>query len=208
MAQFVKSLDGTSRIAFYSYSRNLSRAASLTPLREDVLRGIRSTVNGADSALYNCMLLTLHDAAKVAGKKVMVVFTNGPDNSSTVSPEEVAELAQSVGVPVYMISTREARIDPVSSVVFTRMSANTGGTAYFAKNWRDEDQAFSAIREDLTHLYVLSYYPQANPNRGWRKITVKLNGKNLSRYMVRTRSGYRPILESAFAPAGPAANAE
>ena len=178
MAEFVRSLDGPSRVAFYSYSSNLSRAAELTSERTAVLKGIRTTVNGADSALYNSMLLTLRDAAKVAGKKVLVVFTNGPDNSSTVSPEEVAELAQSAGIPVYMISTREARIDPISSVVFTRMSANTGGEAYFAKTWKDEDHAFSAIRDDLAHLYLLSYYPQPNPNRNWRQISVKLVGKN------------------------------
>jgi len=197
MAEFVRSLDGPSRVAFYSYSSNLSRAAELTRERSLVLKGIRTTVNGAESALYNAMLLTLRDAAKVTGKKVLVVFTNGPDNASTVSPEEVGELAQSVGVPVYMISTREAKLDPISSVVFSRMSANTGGEAYFAKTWKDEDHAFSAIRDDLTHLYVLSYYPQPNPNRGWRAITVKLVGKNAGKYNVRTRSGYRPIVERA-----------
>jgi Ca-activated chloride channel family protein len=197
MTQFVRSLDGPSRVAFYSYSSNLSRAAALTPEREEILRGIRATVNGAESALYNAMLLTLRDASKVAGKKVLVVFTNGPDNASTVSPEAVGELAQSVGVPVYMISTREAKLDPISSVVFSRMSANTGGEAYFAKTWKDEDHAFSQIRDDLAHLYLLSYYPQPNANRGWRGITVKLVGKNLSKYTVRTRSGYRPITETA-----------
>jgi len=199
MSDFVRSLDGPSRVAFYSYNDNLSREALLTSERSEVLRGIRTAVNGANSALYNAMLLTLRDASKVAGKKVLVVFTNGPDNSSTVSPEEVAELAQSVGIPVYMISTQEAKLDPISSVVFTRMSANTGGEAYFAKTWNDENHAFSAIKDDLAHLYLLSYYPEPNPNRNWRKITVKLIGKNEGKYMVRTRSGYRPIPErSAF----------
>jgi Ca-activated chloride channel family protein len=197
MSEFVRSLDGPSRVAFYSYSSNLFRAASLTNERSAVLKGIRATVNGAESALYNAMLVTLRDAAKVPGKKVLVVFTNGPDNASSVSPEEVGELAQSVGIPVYMISTREAKLDPISSVVFARMSSNTGGQAYFAKTWKDEDHAFSAIRDDLTHLYSLTYYPQPNPNRGWRAITVKLVGKNLSKYTVRTRSGYRPIVERA-----------
>ena len=197
MTEFVRSLDGPSRVAFYSYSSNLFRVASLTSERSAILQGIRGTVNGAESALYNAMLVTLRDAAKVPGKKVLVVFTNGPDNASSVSPEEVGELAQSVGVPVYMISTREAKLDPISSVVFARMSANTGGQAYFAKTWKDEDHAFSAIRDDLTHLYSLTYYPQPNPNRGWRAITVKLVGKNLSKYTVRTRSGYRPIVQRA-----------
>ena len=193
IADFVRTLDTPYRVAFYSYSRDFFRAASLTTDRSQVLRGVRSTVNGDDSALYNALLLTLKDAAQYSGRKVVVVFSNGPDNSSMVAPEDVDELAQSQGIPIYMISTREAKLDPATSAVFERMSAATGGEAYYAKNWRDERQAFAMIREDLAHLYFLSYYPQPNPNRGWRAITIKLKDPKLKKYRLRTRSGYRPI---------------
>jgi VWFA-related protein len=193
IADFVRTLDSPYRVAFYSYSRDFYRAASLTTDRSQVLRGVRSTVNGDDSALYNALLMTLKDASRISGRKVVVVFSNGPDNSSMVAPEDVDELAQSEGIPIYMISTREAKLDPATSSVFGRMSASTGGEAYYAKNWRDERQAFASIREDLAHLYYVSYYPQQNPNRGWRAITVKLKNPKLKKYQIRTRSGYRPI---------------
>jgi Ca-activated chloride channel family protein len=192
IADFVRSLDGPDRVAFYSYSRDLSRAAPLTSDRSAVLRGVRSTVAGDDAALYNALLLTLRDAGRYSGRKMVVVFSNGPDNASVVAPEDVSELAQSEGVPIYMISTREAKLEPVSSAVFERMSSATGGEAFFAKNWRDQQKAFAAIREDLAHLYALSYYPQSNPNRGWRAISVRLVGEKLKKYHIRTRSGYRP----------------
>jgi Ca-activated chloride channel homolog len=73
------------------------------------------------------------------------------------------------------------------------MSSATGGEAYFAKSWKDEQRAFAAIRDDLAHLYALNYYPQSNPNRGWRTITVKLVGERLKKLHVRSRSGYRPL---------------
>jgi Ca-activated chloride channel family protein len=193
IAEFVRSLDHPYRVAFYSYSRDFYRAASLTQDRSQVLRGVRSTVNGDDSALYNALLMTLRDAAQYSGRKVVVVFSNGPDNSSMVAPEDVDELAQSEGIPIYMISTREARLDPSSADVFQRMTASTGGEAYFAKNWKDQRDAFASIRDDLAHLYFLSYYPQPNPNRGWRAITVKLANAKAQKYKIRTRSGYRPI---------------
>jgi Ca-activated chloride channel homolog len=193
IADFVRTLDTPYRVAFYSYSRDFFRAASLTTDRSQVLRGVRSTVNGDDSALYNALLMTLKDAAQYTGRKVVVVFSNGPDNSSMVAPEDVDELAQSQGIPIYMISTREAKLDAATSAVFERMSASTGGEAYYAKNWRDERQAFASIRDDLAHLYFVSYYPQPNPNRGWRAITVKLKDPKLKKYRLRTRSGYRPI---------------
>jgi VWFA-related protein len=193
IAEFVRTLDNPYQVAFYSYSRDFYRAASLTQDRSQVLRGVRETVNGDDSALYNALLMTLKDAAQYSGRKVVVVFSNGPDNSSMVSPEDVDELAQSEGVPIYMISTREAKLDAASAAVFTRMTASTGGEAYFAKSWKDQRDAFNSIREDLAHLYFMSYYPQPNPNRGWRTITVKITNPKFKKYRIRTRSGYRPI---------------
>jgi VWFA-related protein len=192
IADFVRSLDGPDQVAFYSYSRDLSRATALTPDRLGVLRGVRSTVAGDDAALYDALLLTLNDAARRPGRKVVVVFSNGPDNASKVAPEDVAELAQSRGIPVYMISTREAKQEPVSSAVFERLTAATGGKAYFAKTWQDQQKAFSSIRDDLGHLYSLSYYPQFNPNHGWRAIKVSLMGEQLKKFRIRTRNGYRP----------------
>lgn len=192
IADFVRSLETADKIALYSYSRDLSRVSTLTPDRSQVLRAVRTTVAGDEAALYNTLLLTLKDAAQCTGRKVVVVFSNGPDNSSVVPPEDVAELAQSSGISVYMISTQQAKLEPVSSAVFERMTAATGGKAYFAKNWKDEKRAFASIRDDLGHLYSLAYYPQANPNRGWRAINVKLIGEQLKKYHVRTRNGYRP----------------
>jgi VWFA-related protein len=192
IAEFVRSLDNPDRVAFYSYSRDLSRATTLTPDRNQVLRGVRTTVAGDDAALYNALLMTLKDAGQNTGRKVVVVFSNGPDNASMVPPEDVAELAQSKGIPIYMISTREAKLEPVSSTVFKRMSAATGGEAYFAKTWREQQKAFASIRNDLAHLYSVSYYPQPNPNRGWRTITVKLKGERARKCRIRTRNGYRP----------------
>lgn len=192
IAEFIRSLDNPDRVALYSYSRDFSRAAPLTADRSAVLRGLRSTVAGDDAALYNAMLLTLKDAAAISGRKVIVVFSNGPDNASMVAPEDVRELAQAEGIAIYMVSTREARHDPVSTAVFQRMSTSTGGKAYFAKNWEQQEKAFTSIREDLAHLYAMSYYPRNNPNRGWRSIEVKLAGDHLKKYKIRTRTGYRP----------------
>jgi VWFA-related protein len=206
ITDFVRSLEGANKVAFYSYSRDLSRNSALTSDRSQVLRGVRNTVAGDDAALYNSLLLTVEDAARYTGRKVVVVFSNGPDNASLVPPEDVAELAQSTGTIIYMISTREAQLEPISTAVFERMSKATGGKAYFARSWSEEKKAFAFIQEDLAHLYSLSYYPQPNPSEGWRTITVKLVGKDLQKYHVRTRAGYR--LQQAHAAANNSAELE
>jgi VWFA-related protein len=192
IAEFVRSFDTSERLAFYAYSRDLYRGATLTADRTQVLRGVRSTVAGDDPALYNALLLTLKDAGKYSGRKVVVVFSNGPDRASMVAPEDIGELAQSEGIPIYVVSTHEAKLDPASETVFRRLSAATGGEAFLAKSWRDQQKAFASIRSDVGHLYSLSYYPQSNPNKGWRTIKVKLVGEAGKKYHIRTRSGYRP----------------
>lgn len=192
IADFVRSLDNPDRVALYSYSRDFSRHALLTTDRSSVLKGLRNTIVGDDAALYNAMLLTLKDAAKFSGRKVLVAFSNGPDDASMVAPEDVREFAQAEGISIYIVSTREARNDPVSTAVFQRISDSTGGKAYFAKDWKAQQNAFASIRDDLSHLYSVSYYPATNPNRGWRDITVKLSGDHLKKFKVRARTGYRP----------------
>ena len=191
ISDFVRSMDSASQIAFYSYSRNLSRSTMLTADRFRVVNGVRSTVAGDDAALYNSLLITVKDAASLTGRKAIVVFSNGPDNASSVPPEDVAELAQDTGTIIYIVSTRLAQEDPVSTAAFERMSKATGGKAYFAGTWRKEKQAFASIQDDLSHLYSVSYYPLANPNRGWRSISVKLVGPGMEKYHIRTRDGYR-----------------
>ncbi|CAN5583915.1 hypothetical protein BH10ACI4_BH10ACI4_08740 [soil metagenome] len=199
ISDFIRSLEGVGKVALYSYSRDLDRITALNPDRSQALHGVRSTVAGDDAALYNSLLMTVKDAAPLTGKKAIVVFSNGPDNASLVPPEDVAELAQSTGTIIYMISTQQAEAEPISTAVFERMSKATGGRAYFSRSWRDEKQAFASIRDDLAHLYTLSYYPQANPNHGWRKITVKLVGKDLQKYRIRTRDGYRLLRQNQAA---------
>ena len=204
IADFIRSLEGVSQVALYSYSRDLSKVAPLTPDRSQVLRGVRNTVAGDDAALYNGLLLTVKDAARLTGRKAIVVFSNGPDNASLVPPEDVAELAQSTGTIIYMVSTQAAEAEPVSTAVFERMTKATGGKAYFAKEWQNEKKAFDSIRDDLAHLYAISYYPAPNPNHGWRNISVKLVGKNLQKYHIRTRAGYR-LLQTSQASLPPEA---
>jgi VWFA-related protein len=192
IADFIRGLDRADSVAVYTYSRNLSRASSLTKDHTEAIFGLRRAVAGDDSALYNSLLLTLRDAAKVVGRKVVIVFSNGPDNASMVAPDDVRAVAEDEGIPIYVISTNEVNKDPVSSNVFRRISDNTGGKSYFAQTWQKQVEAFEAIREDLGNSYTVTYYPQANPNEGFRKVGVEVLAEPGKKFNVQVRPGYRP----------------
>ena len=192
IADFVRGLDKADSVAVYTFSRNLSRPAPLTHDRNDAIFGLRKAVAGDDAALYNGLLLTLRDASKVPGRKVIIVFSNGPDNASLIAPDDVRAVAEDDGIPIYVISTNDVSKDPTSSNVFKRISTRTGGKAYFAKTWQKQVEAFESIREDLGNSYTITYYPQPNPNEGFRKINVEIVTDVGKKYRVRARPGYRP----------------
>ncbi len=192
IADFIRGLDRADSVAIYTFSRNVKRNTVLTKERNDAIVGLRSSVVGDDTALYNALLLTLRDAAKVPGRKVIIVFSNGPDNASMVAPDDVRAVAEDEGIPLYVISTNEVNKDPISSSVFRRITARTGGKAYFAKSWQKQVEAFESIREDLGNSYTVTYYPQPNPNEGFRKIAVEITSDAGKKYRLRYRPGYRP----------------
>jgi VWFA-related protein len=192
IADFVRGLDKADSVAVYTFSRNLSRAANLTSDRNNAIFGLRKSVAGDDTALYNGLLLTLRDAAKVPGRKVVIVFSNGPDNASMVAPDDVRAVAEDEGIPIYVISTNDVNKDPISSNVFKRIATRTGDKAYWAKTWQKQVEAFEAVREDLGNSYTVTYYPAANPNEGFRKIDIQIVSDTGKHYRVRSRPGYRP----------------
>jgi VWFA-related protein len=192
IADFIRGLDRADSVAVYTYSRNLNRSVSLARDRGEAIAGLRRAVAGDDSALYNALLLTLRDAAKVPGRKVVIVFSNGPDNASMVAPDDVRAVAEDEGIPIYVISTNEVTKDAVSANIFRRISSSTGGKSYFAKTWQKQVEAFESIREDLGNSYTVTYYPQPNPNEGFRKLNIEILGEQNKKFKVRARPGYRP----------------
>src|SRR5579871_2093057 len=192
IADFVRGLDRADSVAVYTFSRNLSRGATLTREHGEAIAGLRKSVAGDDTALYNALLLTLRDAAKVPGRKVVIVFSNGPDNASMVAPDDVRAVAEDEGIAIYTISTNEVNKDAISSGVFKRLTSRTGGKPYFARTWQKQVEAFESIREDLGNSYTVTYYPQPNPNEGFRKITVEVVSDTGKKYRVQCRPGYRP----------------
>jgi len=197
VADFIRRLDSTVSVAVYGFSRNLFRAVALTLDHDRAVSGVRNVVVGQDTALYNAVLLTLRDAARQKGRKSIVVFSNGPDTSSMVSPDEVAAIAEDEGIPIFIVSTRGRRDGSTSAQGLTHLTEETGGRVFWAHEWREQDQALSVIREGFASTYTVAYYPTSTSNREFRKVSIDLAGQFGSNYHVQTRSGYRPRPDSA-----------
>ena len=138
---------------------------ALTHDRTDAIGGLRKAVAGDDTALYNALLLTLRDAAKVPGRKVVIVFSNGPDNASMVAPDDVRAVAEDEGIPIYVISTNEVNKDPISSSVFRRISTRTGGKAYSAQDLAEAGRSIRIHPRGSGQLLHRDLLSAAQPQR-------------------------------------------
>ena len=166
IADFLRHLNPADAVAIYTFSRNLSRAVPLTNDHHLARAGLAQNVSaGEDTALLNCLLLTLRDAAKTPGRKVVVVFSNGPDDRSMVSPEDVGRVAEDEGIPIYVISTLDVSKEQQMGHTLKRLAERTGGKLYLARNWQAQAHAFASVHDDIASSYTVSYYPCAESKR-------------------------------------------
>ena len=113
-----------------------------------------------------------------------MAFSNGPDNASVIGPDDVGRVAENEGIPIYVISTRDAVQDRRLFDALQNLTGRTGGKLYCARNWQKQAEAFASVREDIGSSYTAYYYPAPNPNQGFRNIKVEIaspGGKDLSR---------------------------
>ena len=193
IAEFLRRLDPSDSVALYTFSKNLFRAAPLTDDHRVVRAALAQNVSvGADTALLNCLLLTARDAAKQPGRKAIVVFSNGPDHLSMVSPEDVGRVAEDEGIPVYVISTVDPSRNRPLVEALDHLTARTGGKLYLARNWQVQARAFASIHGEIASSYTAYYYPAPNSNSGYRSIKVEVAAPHGSSYHVRSRAGYQP----------------
>ena len=135
------------------------------------------------------------DEAKENGKrdkKVLVVVTDGNDNSSLISLENLVRASQQSGILVYtigLLSEEEHREATRAKRALKAISDATGGQCYFPKDLPEVTKIAHQVAHDIRNQYIITYTPSIQALDGtFRKIRVAANGPN--KPVVRTRSGY------------------
>jgi VWFA-related protein len=125
-------------------------------------------------------------------KKVLVVVTDGNDNSSLVSLENLVKAAQQSGVLIYsvgLLSEEERREAKRAERALNALAEATGGETFFPHDVGDVERIAHQVARDIRNQYSIVYSPSNQAMDGtFRqiKVTVKATGNPT----VRTRSGY------------------
>jgi Ca-activated chloride channel homolog len=125
-------------------------------------------------------------------KKVLVVVTDGNDNSSLVSLENLVKASQQSGVLIYsigLLSEEERREAKRAERALQALAEATGGEAFFPKDLAEVDRIAHQVARDIRNQYTIVYTP-SNPTMDGTFRQIKVTAKAPGNPTVRTRSGY------------------
>ncbi|HEV2731500.1 MAG TPA: VWA domain-containing protein [Terriglobales bacterium] len=178
-------------VAIYTFDEQLTVRQDFTTDKDAAKRAVLRTRAGGNTALFDALSEAAQELAKRRGKKALVIFTDGDDNSSLLTGSGAVGRAKKLGIPLYAIAEGEATHAPKLEKLLRELSERTGGSSYRVKNAGDIERVFQAIATDLQHLYVMSYKPPATAVDGkWRKIDLLVTG--VQNYRLRAKQGYFP----------------
>ncbi len=179
-------LDGLSRedrAALLTFSHLVTLRHGPTSDLAAVRRALSSATAIGDTALIDGAYAGLMLAESDPGRSLVIVFSDGIDTSSWLSPRAVLDAAKRAGAVVYCVSAGPTR--PVS---FLRdLSGATGGTLFEVRATSTLPAVFGGILAEFRQRYLLSYAPHGVSNVGWHPLEVRVKRRHVT---VTARPGY------------------
>jgi Ca-activated chloride channel homolog len=128
-------------------------------------------------------------------RRALIVVSDGGDNNSRYTIQELAKLAQEADTQIFAICLYEkpqTAEEADGPALLSRLTMASGGINYMIQNLNDMRSAFGKVGVTLHNQYVLGYYPPENAPAGkFRKITVQLlMPSGMPKLHVYSRNGY------------------
>lgn len=192
--KFVNALDRAADFTLVDFAEDVRVARFGRDDYPRLVERIRQRKAEGFTALYDAIGVYLDGAQQQDGQKVLVLYTDGGDNSSSLTFHDMIDLLKASDVTVYAVGylEHEASGGRVRQrMELTRAAEVTGGQAYFPGVAKDLDGVFDGIREELAARYSLGYVStDARMDGAWRNVEIKLVRKDLKGVKLRTRTGY------------------
>jgi Ca-activated chloride channel homolog len=142
------------------------------------------------TSIYDSIIATCNDLlAEKAGRKTIILFTDGYDTTSRSKRSEAIEEALRTETVIYAIGVGDPEAQGVNKGELKKICEPTGGRAFIPRDVEDLDRAFAELEQELRQQYLLAYEPANDAADGsFRKIEVRaLNRKGLR---IHHRRGY------------------
>jgi len=160
----------------------------------ELQNGLAHLSQSGGTALYDTVVTAADKMERSATRprKVLIVITDGDDNSSKLNLDNAIHRVQDLQGPIiYSIGllfggdkSRHARRD------LQALSSETGGIAFFPGSLKDIDSVAAEVARDIRNQYVLAYHSPHASVVGYHTVTVEAHAEGHGRVTVYTRNGY------------------
>ncbi len=157
----------------------------------------RSPADG-ETALYDAIAAAFdHLEMGNRDKRVLVVISDGGDNASKHTLNQIIAVAGHPDIIIYTIGIFDPQDEDRNPHVLQQLARDTGGEAFLPQSSKDTTAICERIAHDIRNQYTIAYVPTNRKQDGtYRVIHVKASAPGRGRLSVRTRTGY-------FAPSTP-----
>jgi Ca-activated chloride channel homolog len=178
-------------LIFFDRDIRISRYSSEN--QQGIFERILETEGYGQTALRDAIAVYLSRVAETPGRKVLVLFSDGDDTTSTVPASEVRRMVRSSNVTIYPVAfeggLRQGSAEEMRARAFlSGLAEATGGRVFAPHASRELAAIYQSILDELGSQYVLGYVSD-NPKRDgkYRKLSVEVKRPNVQ---VRHRPGY------------------
>jgi VWFA-related protein len=189
---------GRDQVGLFAFDRTLRELAPFGTDTGEILNKLETVRPYGTTSLFDAIAETGERlAAKSGARRAIVVLTDGADNASRLTSEQVSGIASGIDVPVYIVlvispldragtkTVNEDQIDALQAGRLGDLARWTGGEIFAAVGPSVTSQAARQIVTELRHQYLFAFEPSTRP--GWHPIELRTRDKDL---VVRARSGY------------------
>jgi VWFA-related protein len=177
-------------VALMSFDSRLLRLREFTNDFQELRNGLDEVENWGASSIYDAIAGAAGIVNKQARKRrAVLVVTDGSDNWSTFSPSEVAWIASTIDVPIYVlaVTSNATGASDAGSIggELGDLARATGGEYFSADSETRQARALGRIIEDLRHQYLIAIEPSRSA--GLRSLEIQTRKSSLK---VRARQWY------------------
>jgi Ca-activated chloride channel homolog len=162
-----------------------------------LLSQFRGSSPDGNTALYDALALGIETLSRSRyAKRALIVISDGEDNRSRSTFDEIKRKLQEAGVTAYTIVIGPLLPRSNGRAVMNQIASVSGGKSFFPNNIEQMSEGFDQIALELRHQYSIGYVPANIANDGrWRRLKVIVTPPTRSsRLIVRSRKGYYSVV--------------
>jgi Ca-activated chloride channel family protein len=179
------------RAALITFNDHPQLAAKFTNDLTELAAGLAGIKPERGTALYDALIFTLYYFNGIRGQRVLLLLSDGVDESSKFSFEDALEYARRSGVSIYSIGLKiEGKEAKLAKKALTQIAEETGGRSFFVENENELDSIYATIQEEIRSRYLLGYQSSnTTESKNFREVEVRVARPNVE---VKTMRGYYP----------------